>query len=70
MCSTEKFGYEGGLGEGIESVPTAWLEHDISPFLKDYLTSRHPRARGGEDLPDLEDGQVESGVSPAFYRFL
>jgi hypothetical protein len=47
------------LGEGIESVPPAWLEHDISSFLKDYLTSRHPRARGGEDLPDLEDGQVE-----------
>jgi hypothetical protein len=36
------------LGEGIESVPPAWLEHDISSFLKDYLTSRHPRARGGE----------------------
>jgi hypothetical protein len=47
------------LGEGIESVPPAWLEHDISSFLKDFLTSRHPRARGGEDLPDLEDGQVE-----------
>ena len=47
------------LSDGIESVPPAWLNHDLSRTLKDFLTAQHPRSRGGEDLPDLEDGEVE-----------
>ena len=47
------------LGDGISSVPPAWLDHDLSAVLKDFLTGQHPTARGGEDLPDLEKGEVE-----------
>ena len=47
------------LSDGIESVPPAWLNHDLSRTLKDFLTAQHPRSRGGEDLPNLEDGEVE-----------
>jgi hypothetical protein len=54
-----EFVMRGILDGGLDSVPPAWLEHDVSSFLKDFLTSQHPRARGGEDLPDLEEGQVE-----------
>jgi hypothetical protein len=45
--------------EGLESVPEAWTTHDLSPKLKDVLQQQHPAARGGEDLPDLADGEVE-----------
>ena len=45
--------------DGIESVPEAWLDHSLSEVLKNMLGSQHPQARGGEDLPDLEDGEVE-----------
>jgi hypothetical protein len=54
-----EFVMRGILGNGLASVPPAWLEHDLSMFLKDFLTSTHPTARGGEDLPDLEAGEVE-----------
>ena len=54
-----EFVMRGILGDGLASVPPAWLEHDLSMFLKDFLTSTHPTARGGEDLPDLEAGEVE-----------
>ena len=48
------------LSEGLESVPEPWRAHDISEELKSVLTSQlGPRARGGEDLPDLEQGEVE-----------
>jgi hypothetical protein len=47
------------LGDGISSVPPAWLDHDLSAVLKNFLTGQHPTARGGEDLPDLEKGEVE-----------
>lgn len=50
----------GGIkGEGLDSVPDAWKEHEISEVLKGFLQGRHPQARGGEDLPDLEEGEVE-----------
>ena len=42
-----------------DSIPPAWMEHEISEFLKGILQSQHPQARGGEDLPDLEDHEVE-----------
>lgn len=46
-------------GEPIESVPEAWTAHDLSSYLKNFLQAQHPQARGGEDLPDLLDGEVE-----------
>lgn len=45
--------------EGLDSVPEAWRAHDISENLKSFLQRQHPQARGGEDLPDLEEGEVE-----------
>ncbi len=48
------------LTEGLASVPEPWRAHDISEQLKDVLTSTAgPQARGGEDLPDLVQGEVE-----------
>ena len=45
--------------DGVESVPPAWKEHNLSEVLLGFLGGQHPRARGGEDLPDLDDGEVE-----------
>jgi hypothetical protein len=45
--------------EGLDSIPAAWKAHDISEVLKNMLQGQHPQARGGEDLPDLEEGEVE-----------
>ena len=48
------------LSEGLASVPEPWRAHDISENLKTVLTSSiGPQGRGGEDLPDLEQGAVE-----------
>jgi hypothetical protein len=44
---------------GVESVPEAWRDHDLSEVLKGFLQARDPRMRGGEDLPDLAPGEVE-----------
>ena len=44
---------------GIDSVPAPWLEHNLSTGLKDLLGSQSPGYRGGEDLPDLVEGEVE-----------
>jgi len=46
-------------GDGMESVPEAWKEQNISKNLKALLGQQNPRFRGGEDLPDLEEGEVE-----------
>lgn len=45
--------------EGVDSVSEAWKDHDISEVLKGALGQQSPRFRGGEDLPDLEEGEVE-----------
>lgn len=45
--------------EGVDSTPDAWKSHDISEGLKNMLQGQHPQARGGEDLPDLKDDEVE-----------
>ena len=45
--------------DGLDSVPHAWAEHEISETLKAMLQRQHPRARGGEDLPDLNENEVE-----------
>jgi hypothetical protein len=48
------------LTEDLASVPEPWRAHDISENLKDVLTSAiGPQGRGGEDLPDLDQGEVE-----------
>ena len=44
---------------GPDSIPPAWLTQDISETLKGFLQGQHPQARGGEDLPDLEEGEIE-----------
>jgi hypothetical protein len=45
--------------DGVDSVPPAWKEHNLSEVLRGFLGGQHPRARGGEDLPDLEEDEVE-----------
>ena len=45
--------------EGLQSIPPAWLSHNLPEALKNTLGAKAPHARGGEDLPDLEDGEVE-----------
>lgn len=46
--------------EGLASIPELWSAHDIPESFKEVLTSTAgPRARGGEDLPDLAEGEVE-----------
>ena len=45
--------------EGVDSIPEAWKDHNISENLKGVLGQQNPRFRGGEDLPDLEEGEVE-----------
>ena len=45
--------------EGLQSIPPAWLKHNLSEVLSNMLGAKSPNARGGEDLPDLEDGEVE-----------
>lgn len=45
--------------DGLESILPAWLEHNLSEVLKGMLGRQAPNARGGEDLPDFEKGEVE-----------
>jgi hypothetical protein len=45
--------------DGIDSIPEPWLAHDLSAALKNTLGAQQPNYRGGEDLPDLLDGEVE-----------
>jgi len=45
--------------DGIDTIPEPWLAHDLSDNLKGALGSQQPDYRGGEDLPDLLDGEVE-----------
>lgn len=44
---------------GLKSIPEGFLDHELSEFLKGFLQRQHPQARGGEDLPDLLEGEVE-----------
>ena len=45
--------------EGVDSIPEALKDHNISENLKGVLGQQNPRFRGGEDLPNLEEGEVE-----------
>lgn len=42
-----------------ESLDAAWHVHDLGDGDKMWLQAQHPQARGGEDLPNLDDGEVE-----------
>lgn len=46
-------------GEPLSSIPEEWLQHDLPDFNKALLQQMDPQARGGEDLPDLLEGEVE-----------
>lgn len=45
--------------DGLDSIPPQWTAHELGEMFKMMLTSRNPRNRGGEDLPDLEAGEME-----------
>ena len=45
--------------DGFETIPKDWLAHDLPGELKRALGGQQPNYRGGEDLPDLLDGEVE-----------
>lgn len=45
--------------DGFNTIPEDWLDHDLSDVLKNTLGRQQPNFRGGEDLPDLLDGEVE-----------
>lgn len=45
--------------DGLTSVPARWQSNDLSDVMKAVLGNQNPRDRGGEDLPDLELGEVE-----------
>jgi hypothetical protein len=58
--SRRKFVAQFAEQDGLESIPSAWKEESISTVLKTMLANREgPSATGGEDLPDLEEGEVE-----------
>jgi len=45
--------------DGFDTIPERWLAHDLTDDLKGQLGWQQPNYRGGEDLPDLLDGEVE-----------
>lgn len=45
--------------DGFDTIPDRWLAHDLSADLKNQLGMQQPNYRGGEDLPDLFEGEVE-----------
>jgi hypothetical protein len=45
--------------DGLDSIPPQWTAHELDEMFKMMLMSRNPRNRGGEDLPDLGEGEVE-----------
>lgn len=48
------------LNEGWAAIPEDWRAHDIPEELKNALALQAgPQARGGEDLPNLDDDEVE-----------
>ena len=45
--------------QGTDSIPDLWKSHEFSEVLKNWFGRQNPQFRGGEDLPDLENGEVE-----------
>lgn len=44
---------------GLDSVPEEWRQESLTEPFKALLGARNPSYRGGEDLPDLEPGEIE-----------
>jgi hypothetical protein len=45
--------------QNTDSIPDLWKNHEFSEVLKNWLGRQNPQFRGGEDLPDLENGEIE-----------
>ena len=45
--------------DGLETIPPQWIEHSLGPVFQNVLGRQNPACRGGEDLPDLQDREVE-----------
>lgn len=45
--------------KNLNMLPPDLFAHEASDEVKEYLGAQHPAARGGEDLPNLLDGEVE-----------
>jgi hypothetical protein len=45
--------------DGIDTIPEPWLAHELSEDLKSTLGGQRPNFRGGEDLPDLLEAEIE-----------
>ena len=45
--------------DGLDSIPHQWTEHALRPIFQNALGGQNPARRGGEDLPDLDEGEVE-----------
>ena len=45
--------------DGLDSIPPQWTAHALDEMFKTMMASRNLSNRGGEDLPDLEEGEVE-----------
>ena len=46
--------------QGVDSIPPDWRGHELPEHLKHGLTrGGGPQARGGEDLPDVNQNEVE-----------
>ena len=45
--------------DGLGTIPPQWTEHTLGPIFQNALGGQNPARRGGEDLPDLDEGEVE-----------
>jgi hypothetical protein len=45
--------------EGLEAIPEQWLEAELSFEQTMMLVRMNPQLTGGEDLPDMLEGEVE-----------
>jgi hypothetical protein len=45
--------------QGLSDIPEDWTRHELREDFKQLLALEDPGNRGGEDLPDLEDAEVE-----------
>lgn len=47
------------MKDGLENIPSGWLSHELTEILKNFLGGKNPGLRGGEDLPNCAEGEVE-----------
>lgn len=50
---------KAATSEEIDQVPELIWDDDVTSALKNFLTAMNPGLRGGEDLPDAREGEVE-----------